>query len=93
MKTFDQLTPDQQMDAFDQMRHILALNLIKGDVILSLRPYEDDIMTVIDHSLKGKGNVLRASPFDFLQNMEDNPQLKLAFLHEVGRMIKKAAYP
>jgi hypothetical protein len=86
MKTFDQLTQDQQMAAVDRAMYSLATDLIKGKIILNLLPHDNHIYTAL--SVLGRG----VSPEQFLEYLHTIPKVKIAVLHESGRMVKKATY-
>lgn len=92
MKIFDQLTQDQQMDALDGAKYDLTIALFKDEVIINLVPYDQDIRTAID-TLRQPYSEVGLLPDDFIRYLDQVPRLKIAFLHEAGRMVKRATYP
>jgi hypothetical protein len=90
MKTFIELTQDQQMDALDGAKLALAQHLIDNDIVLNLIRYDVEITDAI-HLLK-HSMPAHVSPEDLVAYLDQVPTLKIPFLHEAGRMVKRATY-
>lgn len=89
MRTFEQLTQDEQMFAVEEIIDNIVLSTLDGfvpDCFLQFQQLIDDVYRNESHESE-------AEMEDAIRTLiENNQSMKVAILHQAGAMAKKALY-
>ena len=94
MRTFDQLTQDEQMHAVEKLRDKIIEDTVSEHIPECFQAFTKEIQTIFDDFNANYNQVPWYFVKDYLiERIEDNRPMKLAMLHYAGKLAKQAFYP
>ena len=90
MKTFDQLSQDQQMWAVEEMSSTIIHTTLEGIVPPCFHDFAREIDAVFDET-DDTVSIWQMEPH-LRTKIDNDPAMKLAMLHQAGNMAKRAIY-